>query len=372
MADMRTPPTTFSQFKADLDEKRRFYDGDSKQVRFADTEGLYLHRGFSGSGAGSAEARLKKWEDAGEKVFDLLTQDFGRGKAEQVFETVTGSKQPRQELTLGQLDRMQQLTNEVKTELPSKNLRAQAAYYNTPVTKMSAVTRGAGVDDVAQSLLGRTLTDNEVKGLLGLPNANSADVQVAAPDPNLPNADPKSQTLFLVRTGATKPFSRSSVTLYKDREGKPRLYREKTQTGDSDVKGLGACHVVRQANTAAKLGISKVHSYSTEGTGYNGYYTWPRYGANAPFDADLKRGHPDFFNNLAQHKNPQVAKLATEPEHDLQDLMATQDGRDFWRDNGFALWTTFDLSQGSKTMGVLASHTSQDSALNLTTTGVET
>jgi len=77
--------------------------------------------------------------------------------------------------------------------------------------------------------------------------------------------------------------------------------------------------------------------------GFNGYYTWARFG----YDAPLASHHTEQLRNatgaMAEHRD------ATR----ISDLMATQHGRAWWKDKGTWTQMSFDLDKGSKSMRTL-------------------
>ena len=102
------------------------------------------------------------------------------------------------------------------------------------------------------------------------------------------------------------------------------------QTG----KGLGMRVLQEQVKTASKLGIARMECYaagSATEKGWNGYYTWPRLG----YDARL----PPKISTKLTGKLKKAKKVS--------DLMKTQEGRDWWKENGSGLDMQFDLKGGS-------------------------
>lgn len=116
--------------------------------------------------------------------------------------------------------------------------------------------------------------------------------------------------------------------------------------------GYGTRALRRQMEAAGKLGIARVQTDAAGGKGsgygkrYNGYYTWPRLGYDGPVPTEYDKG----------------GKLKVPPElHPgvprdkllVSDLMATPEGREWWKANGTTFEASFDPRPGSRSMQVL-------------------
>lgn len=135
--------------------------------------------------------------------------------------------------------------------------------------------------------------------------------------------------------------------------------------------GLGRAILKNQVLAARKAGISEIRTTAAGGPGesMNGYYTWPRYGYDANIES-IRNVMPsrDKIEKM-QFQNTDIGKKAKAKmlaKHDtldalqtkfkaksILDVMATQEGRDFWKANGFGFEGTFDLSEGSRSNKVL-------------------
>lgn len=116
---------------------------------------------------------------------------------------------------------------------------------------------------------------------------------------------------------------------------------------DDAPTGLGATAFFRAAQAARRLGVDRVEllaaggaTYKVDGQWmeqYNGYYSWPRFGFDAPLTEETKK------------------LLAGSPEREgcasLLDLMACD--AQWWSDNGGGCRMTFDLSRGSRSWQTL-------------------
>lgn len=114
-------------------------------------------------------------------------------------------------------------------------------------------------------------------------------------------------------------------------------------------KGTGLRVFAMMVKTARTLGIKKIETHAAgdsstsanpdteRGRGWNGYYTWPRFGYNAPLPDSIRYKLPEHLQDA----------------EDLQDLNALPGGADWWKENGVEIDLEFDLSDGSKSMAVL-------------------
>jgi hypothetical protein len=194
-------------------------------------------------------------------------------------------------------------------------------------------------------------------------------------DPELIKPDKTKQAVTISMTGgdARGAFKVARMTLYKTEGGDVNLFRDKSKVGHElkdesrTPPGMGAAMLVKQVNTAKSLGIRTIHNYSADGKGYNGYYTWPRYGANAPLTSEIrsKTLEPERYDAFRSALSQRFPDLASKKDLTLQDLMSTQPGRDFWKQHGFGLQATFDLTPGSQTMRAFESYTIPNSCFDL-------
>ncbi len=111
-------------------------------------------------------------------------------------------------------------------------------------------------------------------------------------------------------------------------------------------KGLGSEIFARQVENAAKLGFQKITTSAAKGHDYNGYYTWPRLGYDAPIPASVKAKLPDQWQDA---KN-------------VSDLQINATRREWWKKNGEWIDLTFDLTEGSLSRRILAAYLVERSA----------
>lgn len=141
-------------------------------------------------------------------------------------------------------------------------------------------------------------------------------------------------TVSLYVTHPTLILQQSRVVLRSTEEGRKTIKMEEFFLADDAPAGTGLrafARMVRAGQAAGFVAIDTV-AVGAARSDRNGYYTWPRFG----FDAVLA---------------PLVAERAG--ACDLLTLMATPEGRDWWRLNGGAVEARFDLLPGSRSLAVL-------------------
>lgn len=120
-------------------------------------------------------------------------------------------------------------------------------------------------------------------------------------------------------------------------------------TVEHRMTGNGAAMVQAQVRAARKQGMKKIEmwaagmgkSYGESGkSANNGFYTWVRLGFDSPI-AKIST----FARAGIEEKFPEAKYLS--------DLMKTEAGREFWRENGASVSLTFDLADGSRSMTTL-------------------
>jgi len=92
-----------------------------------------------------------------------------------------------------------------------------------------------------------------------------------------------------------------------------------------------------QAEIERIYGFRPSEAYIDESKNPNGYYTWPRLG----FDKRLT-------SQEQAHLSPELAHVTF-----LSEIMEQPKGRHWWREHGFALEVTFDLTPQSRSMQIL-------------------
>ena len=122
--------------------------------------------------------------------------------------------------------------------------------------------------------------------------------------------------------------------------------------------GAGLKQFSDQVRECVRRGADRIKTCAGKGGGMNGYYTWPRLGYDAPLDSD-------FVGRISRNAQRLFKKQGADPEDaawrayvlakakTVQDLMQSQDGRDYWKKYGEQTAMTFDLSPGSKSIAAL-------------------
>lgn len=162
-------------------------------------------------------------------------------------------------------------------------------------------------------------------------------------------------------------FSRNGVTINRQvrrgADGKPYIYNDvfKLAAGVEKGTGVGVRIFSEQVDHAIRHGCSALECYAegnlkmaTEGseTGvWSGYYVWPRFGYDTSVYMDQLHGlGPDAKADLAEVLGGEPRKFM------LSQLMATAEGREWWRKNGSARSMSFDLKEGSISRAVLSQY----------------
>jgi len=195
-----------------------------------------------------------------------------------------------------------------------------------PVGPPSRVSAGPGVDlsravEHAAKILGRPVTASDLADLAGAPPDATAKVILSTP--SAITIEVRSRSLNATRH------------LRSDGRGLPFLENEKNRVREADRgKGLGSEAFAAQVEAASRLGVDRIEAYAAQSAGFNGYYTWPRLGFDAPLPPSGPGGPlPGLPPGLAGARR-------------LSDLMATPEGRAWWKAHGISLDVAFDPRPG--------------------------
>lgn len=115
-------------------------------------------------------------------------------------------------------------------------------------------------------------------------------------------------------------------------------------------KGTGAELFAKQVEAAASIGVYEIrcHAACTDDDGkryFNGYYTWPRLGYDQPLEGKGVHESDKETYNAAKERFPGAKTVL--------DIMQTEEGRQWWKDNGTdMLEARFDLSEGSRSLKI--------------------
>lgn len=97
-------------------------------------------------------------------------------------------------------------------------------------------------------------------------------------------------------------------------------------------QGIGWRVFARQLRQAKRMGASRIDTTAGRGPGENGYYTWPRFGFDAPLPGRIRTSLPPGFARPCS----------------LLDLMQSRAGRTWWLLHGTTIDVSFDLSEHSR------------------------
>lgn len=115
-------------------------------------------------------------------------------------------------------------------------------------------------------------------------------------------------------------------------------------------KGTGAELFSKQVEAAASIGVYEIrcHAACTDDNGeryFNGYYTWPRLGYDQPLEGKGVHESDKETYDAAKERFPGAKTVL--------DVMQTEEGRQWWKDNGTdMLAARFDLSEGSRSLKI--------------------
>src|SRR5579859_6649523 len=141
-------------------------------------------------------------------------------------------------------------------------------------------------------------------------------------------------------------------TVYKTEFGLLYIHNDTLVIRDDlQGSGLGSAIFADEVQHASDLGVDEIHTYAAGRYGdpdWNGYYTWPRLGYDAKI-TDLYTGElPKEFASSTY----------------LSDLMATREGREWWKLHGVGGNMLFDLDPESDSRRVLATYMSERAKLD--------
>jgi hypothetical protein len=127
---------------------------------------------------------------------------------------------------------------------------------------------------------------------------------------------------------------RLRVLLYRRFDGRPILENDQIDVSEElQRRGRGARLVGRQVEHAIRLGVAEIQGYATrdDKTGDVGYWVWPVFGFDGILPESILRKLP-----------PDLAGARR-----VNDLLQTEQGRQWWFKNGNAISVTFDLGPRS-------------------------
>lgn len=147
----------------------------------------------------------------------------------------------------------------------------------------------------------------------------------------------------------------------KDEEGKlvceNELFtiRDKLPDGSPNpMKGKGSEIFAEQVAALKAAGVDRIETHAARddspGNAMNGYYTWARLGYDGEIPASTLG------------KMPAGLKRQLKGRTNVQSLMGTPEGRDFWKEHGDSFDASFDLKEGSQSVRTLTAYLAERKA----------
>jgi SPP1 gp7 family putative phage head morphogenesis protein len=141
----------------------------------------------------------------------------------------------------------------------------------------------------------------------------------------------------VVRVQSRHALATQERTIVFAENGEVEIHNDYFAKRDGAPSGLGARCLSEQVAAVLDQGYTGV--IETEAAGmanedFNGYYTWPRMGYDLELDDIRHRFSRPLPSNLSGATH-------------LSDLMATPEGRAWWKAYGFSVHATFDVRPGS-------------------------
>lgn len=139
-----------------------------------------------------------------------------------------------------------------------------------------------------------------------------------------------------------------------DEDGVPFVYNASFVANETGT-GLGADVFSRQAAESSRAGFGYLYTEAAgspadaKKSGFNGYYTWPRFGYDQRLDeAEIPENQKRAFA---------AARAAFPHAESVLDIFETAEGRKWWKENGTAMEKAkFNLDPQSRSMRVLGAY----------------
>lgn len=131
-----------------------------------------------------------------------------------------------------------------------------------------------------------------------------------------------------------------AVRIFADTKTGQRMIRNEVLERTPDAPDAFILRLfAQQVDAATRYDYSCILAYAAGKPGghMNGYYTWPRLGYDGAWNDEEKAKLPEHFRSTQT----------------IQDLMATPEGRQWWKMNGWAKELSFDLKPDSRSHQVL-------------------
>lgn len=132
---------------------------------------------------------------------------------------------------------------------------------------------------------------------------------------------------------------------YMSSQSKNMVNNEFSVIKDFQGHGLGADILHAQVQGLRAIGVNMIETVGAgkQGSQTNGYYTWPRLGYDGPLS----------------HGAQQAATAAGMQVKNVSELMTTEQGRSWWKENGRTIDLSFDTRAGSTSSKVLETYISR-------------
>lgn len=204
------------------------------------------------------------------------------------------------------------------------------------LTKIRSIEVFGGVDDrevarVTTEAIGRPATATEILGWTGVDQemVRNASVWIEMDGHQIAVEVRNSQ--FVMR----RQYRR-------DDEGRLSAHHDLFVLNDGKGEGVGARLFARQVAALRNSGFEVIDVLAAgswqegQNGGFNGYYTWPRFGYDGALHSDLIPALPPALKDARM----------------MLDVMSTEEGRDWWKKKGRWINLEFDLTEGSRSLQV--------------------
>ena len=249
------------------------------------------------------------------------------------------------------------ITDEKAMDAWGKN---KGKLFNTAQTE-NEFDVASGATDRLTDILGTHMTYRDVGALVGAPP--SSDVLATAPSMTQ-GVDVEFSGPRLGPEHGGKRAWYGERTIYEDSSGKVvcsnKLFRVHSSLAGH---GIGARVFASQVAALQKAGADRilVHAVgngagpdSDSTGGWNGYNTWARFGYVPNDQDDWAEKAQEKWESIEFDDGDQLG--LTEAPSSIQELMATPEGRAWWRAWGWDFYGQFDLTPGSYSMRTLKAY----------------
>ncbi len=306
----------------DQDKEHRKLDRDHEKERKADSKD-----------SDADESDLKHREQTRKDDKDNLTEEHQHAiesvkeeHAQQIKELKEDQEQERKdklaefkdarkEMLVDHKQERQDLIEEFKDELKDNGFKKSNK--ESIIERSKAKLRGDIADHAAaiKSIVGKEVNEHEIASIAGL---HDGEFQLFS-------------SIEEINILGGNDQYKVDRTIKRDNNGRLVLHANSFQVND-DVRGqgIGASVFDRMTKQAKSLGVDRIETNAAGGA-FNGYYTWPRFGYDANIPKEWKSALPEGFENAGK----------------LSDLMKSEDGRKWWKENGLGMKMSFDLKEES-------------------------